>query len=101
MRAQEGNGVRARTEDEGFGGAPEVMDIYAAAEYLRVSRGTLYKSIRAGEVPAFKLGRGWRFRKALLDRWMDEQSEKGKARPAHGGRPAAGGNGQPAPGVTH
>ncbi len=89
--------MRTRARGNGPGGAPEVMDIYGAAEYLRVSRGTLYKCVRAGDVPAFKLGREWRFRKALLDRWMDEQSEKTKARAPKANRAIGAGNGQQTP----
>jgi hypothetical protein len=33
-------------------------------------------------VPAFKLGNRWRFRKSLLDGWMDEKSGVKMAAPA-------------------
>ncbi len=59
----------------------ELMDIRQAAEYLGVSGDTLYKYASDGFVPAFKLGNRWRFKRSLLDAWMDEKS---------GVRPAAG-----------
>ncbi len=52
----------------------EVMDIRQAAEYLGISGDTLYRYASEGFVPAFKLGNRWRFRKTLLDSWMDEKS---------------------------
>lgn len=52
----------------------EVMDIRQAAEYLGISSDTLYRYASEGFVPAFKLGNRWRFKKTLLDNWMDRQS---------------------------
>ncbi len=52
----------------------EVMDIRQAAEYLGISGDTLYRYASEGFVPAFKLGNRWRFRKSLLDGWMDAKS---------------------------
>ena len=54
--------------------AREVMDIRQASEYLGISGDTLYRYASEGFVPAFKLGNRWRFKKDLLDRWMDEKS---------------------------
>jgi excisionase family DNA binding protein len=64
----------------------EVMDIRQAAEYLGISGDTLYRYASEGFVPAFKLGNRWRFRKSLLDGWMDEKS--GVKAPAHDVDPA-------------
>jgi excisionase family DNA binding protein len=52
----------------------EVMDIRQAAEYLGISGDTLYRYASESFIPAFKLGNRWRFRKSLLDAWMDEKS---------------------------
>lgn len=52
----------------------EVMDIRQAADYLGISADTLYRYASEGVVPAFKLGNRWRFKKNLLDGWMDRQS---------------------------
>lgn len=52
----------------------EVMDIRQAADYLGISGDTLYRYASEGFVPAFKLGNRWRFKKTLLDAWMDRQS---------------------------
>jgi len=52
----------------------EVMDIREASEYLGISRETLYKYVYEERIPAFKLGTRWRFKKTVLDRWMERQS---------------------------
>lgn len=52
----------------------DVMDIRQAAGYLGISSDTLYRYASEGFVPAFKLGNRWRFKKDLLDTWMDRQS---------------------------
>ena len=52
----------------------EVMDIRGASEYLGVSRETLYKYVYEEKIPAFKLGNRWKFKKTLLDRWMETRS---------------------------
>jgi excisionase family DNA binding protein len=73
----------------------EVMDIRQAADYLGISGDTLYRYASEGFVPAFKLGNRWRFRKSLLDGWMDEKSgvapktataEPGKKKPVRSAR---------------
>jgi len=52
----------------------EVMDIREASQYLGVSRETLYKYVYEERIPAFKLGNRWKFKKTVLDRWMEKQS---------------------------
>ncbi len=58
----------------------EVMDIREASQYLGVSRETLYKYISEERLPAFKLGNRWKFKKTVLDRWMEKQSTRHEER---------------------
>ena len=63
--------------------AREVMNIRQASQYLGISPDTLYRYICEGEVPAFKLGNRWKFKKTILDRWMERkmsQAQAGKRR---------------------
>lgn len=50
--------------------AAEILTAKEAAEFLRVSPNTVKSKARAGELPAAKIGREWRFRKADLDEWL-------------------------------
>ena len=42
-------------------------------EYLQVNLRTVYRLIKAGRIPAVRVGRQWRFRKADIDAWLDTQ----------------------------
>jgi excisionase family DNA binding protein len=53
----------------------EVMTLREASQYLGISPDTLYKYLSENKIPAFKLGNRWRFKKDLLDRWMEKKSE--------------------------
>ncbi len=55
----------------------EVMTLREASHYLGISPDTLYKYLGEDKIPAFKLGNRWRFKKDLLDRWMEKKSERG------------------------
>jgi excisionase family DNA binding protein len=52
----------------------EVMNIRQASQYLGVSPDTLYKYVTEEKIPAFKLGNRWKFKKTILDQWMEEKS---------------------------
>ena len=49
---------------------PEVMTIDDLAAYLQVSKSSLYKLAQEGRVPGQKVGRHWRFHKAVIDHWL-------------------------------
>ena len=53
----------------------EVMTLREASQYLGITPDTLYKYLGERSIPAFKLGNRWRFKKDLLDRWMEQKSE--------------------------
>jgi excisionase family DNA binding protein len=52
----------------------EVMDIRQAAEYLGISPDSLYKYASENFIPAFRLGNRWRFKRSLMESWMERQS---------------------------
>jgi len=63
--------------DETFLTTEEVL------EYLQVNLRTVYRLIKAGKIPAVRVGRQWRFRKRDIDAWLDSQRLRGGgARPA-------------------
>src|SRR5262245_63384710 len=51
-------------------------------EYLQVNLRTVYRLIKAGKIPAVRVGRQWRFRKRDIDAWLDSQRARGGARQA-------------------
>ena len=44
-----------------------------AAEILRVNPKVLERWAKAGEVPAFKVGKFWRYRASDLELWVESQ----------------------------
>ncbi len=58
----------------GGGEEADILSMPEACRFLRVHRNTLYKLIRDGELPAFRLMQGgrWRFRKRDLEQWLED-----------------------------
>lgn len=50
-----------------------LMNIKQLAEYLRVNDRTVLKLVADGTLPGVKVGNQWRFRKAMVDTWLDDQ----------------------------
>ena len=61
--------------EEGFLTTEEVL------EYLQVNLRTVYRLIKAGKIPAVRVGRQWRFRKRDIDAWLESQRPR-NVRPA-------------------
>lgn len=52
----------------------ELLTSEEVCEMLRISRATLYKLIKQGKIPSFRVASEWRFRKNLILRWIAERS---------------------------
>jgi excisionase family DNA binding protein len=48
---------------------PSILKLENVAEYLRVHPSTIYRLLKKKQLPAFKLGRDWRFNRESIDRW--------------------------------
>lgn len=70
--------------DETFLTTDEVL------EYLQVNLRTVYRLIKAGKIPAVRVGRQWRFRKPDIDAWLERER-------SHGIRPAVSPSATPRP----
>lgn len=57
----------------------ELMSVPQACNFLGVHRNTLYKLIAEGEIPAFRLTTGgrWKFKKADLNEWLELRQVRG------------------------
>jgi excisionase family DNA binding protein len=51
--------------------------------YLRINLRTIYRLIRTGKLPAFRVGRHWRFRKEDIDAWLAARHARGIRFPTH------------------
>ena len=54
--------------------ANDIMTAQEVAQYLRLAEATIYRLAQAGEIPAVKVGRAWRFKRELIDEWFKEQA---------------------------
>ena len=63
----------------------DILTVKEMANYLRMEEHTIYRMARKGQIPAFKASGQWRFKKDLVDRWIEEKSlenaQKGLERP--------------------
>jgi excisionase family DNA binding protein len=67
--------------DESFLTTEEVL------EYLQVNLRTVYRLIKAGRIPAVRVGRQWRFRKRDIDAWLESQRPRGARTTTAGATP--------------
>lgn len=58
---------------------PEIMSVDEAYKFLRISKPTLYRYVQRGEIPAFKVGRSWKFHKENLEKWINDSIEQTSA----------------------
>ena len=59
----------------------DAMNALQAASYLGVHVETLRQLARRNAIPSFKVGRDWRFRKAELQAWIEQQRSNGQQAP--------------------
>ena len=50
----------------------KVLTVKDIADYLDVHPMTIYKHVKDGNIPAFKVGASWRIRKESIKKWMEE-----------------------------
>jgi excisionase family DNA binding protein len=50
----------------------DIMTLEEVAGYLKLKPQTIYTWAQDGKIPAAKLGKEWRFRKSVIDRWFNQ-----------------------------
>jgi len=56
--------------------ATRILTVKEVANYLHVSRATIFRLVKRHELPAFKIGYDWRFNVEEIDRWRAEREIK-------------------------
>jgi excisionase family DNA binding protein len=51
----------------------DILTLREVAEYLKLSDKSVYRLVQEKKIPAFKAGGTWRFRRADIDRWIEDQ----------------------------
>jgi excisionase family DNA binding protein len=44
------------------------------ASYLKIDKFTVYRLVTQKKIPAFKVGNQWRFKKKMIDAWLNKNS---------------------------
>ena len=56
--------------------AEQIMTLREVAQYLGLHAMTVYKLTREGRMPAAKIGGQWRFKRDVLDQWLETQMHR-------------------------
>jgi excisionase family DNA binding protein len=54
--------------------AGKVLTVGEVSDYLRVHRSTVYRLLKKGQLPGFRIGSDWRFNVEAIDQWRLQQS---------------------------
>lgn len=54
----------------------QVLTVKQVAEYFQVTEKTIYKLSQSGDLPGFKVGGSWRFKKDDIDKWIENNMNK-------------------------
>ncbi|MCX7020585.1 MAG: S8 family serine peptidase [Candidatus Sumerlaeota bacterium] len=60
----------------------QVLSVETLAKYLKLKPVTVYKLLRQGKAPGFKVGGAWRFRKSTIDDWIARNEQLSLSEPA-------------------
>ena len=52
----------------------ELMTAMETCRYLKITQRTLYRYLQNRQIPAFKLGKEWRFVRSDLQQWIRDRS---------------------------
>jgi excisionase family DNA binding protein len=59
---------------EGYNMPEQLLTLEQVAKYLNVDKFTVYRLISDRDLPAFKVGNQWRFKKKLIENWLKKNS---------------------------
>jgi excisionase family DNA binding protein len=52
------------------------LNVKEVATYLALKTSTIYSMVEERKIPCYRIGRKIRFKKSLIDRWMEEQRQE-------------------------
>lgn len=60
----------------------EILTAAELADYLSFCKNWIYQKAESGEIPGIKLGNRWRFKRSIIDEWLEDQLKpSGKKEP--------------------
>lgn len=75
--------MRARGKGPHRSGASKVtstmrnkyLTVAELSEYLQIHRTTIYRMLRQGKLPGFRIGSDWRFSLEAIEQWQRDQTK--------------------------
>ncbi len=58
----------------------KLLTLEQVAQYLNVGRFTIYRLLAQKQLPAFKVGNQWRFKRKMIEAWLRKNSNVQKKR---------------------
>ena len=56
----------------------DILTVKELAEYLRINEKTAYRLASEQKLPGFRVGGSWRFRKAAVDAWIEDEENRAR-----------------------
>ena len=53
----------------------QILTVKKVADYLKVNERTIYRLAARKEIPAFRVGASWRFKREEIDEWITRQDK--------------------------
>ena len=53
----------------------EIMTVHDLALYLKTSDAKVYRMARTRDLPGFRIGKSWRFKKNMIDMWIFQKTD--------------------------
>jgi excisionase family DNA binding protein len=69
-------GEKTRRADTVLPPSRTVMTLQETADYLRVTRSTIQRLLKSNQIPAFRIGRHWRFNTEEIETWCSSRALK-------------------------
>ncbi len=68
-----------------------IITLDQVAQMLKVHPSTIYRMVKKGQIPCFKIGSDWRFNVESIERWLGDREAVGEAnhRPTEEDGPSA------------
>jgi len=54
----------------------DIMTLEEVAKYLKLKPQTIYTWAQNRKIPAAKLGKEWRFKKSVIDKWFNQHIDE-------------------------
>jgi len=56
----------------------DILTVHDLAVYLKMSDANIYRMARAGSLPVIRIGKTWRFKKDMIDAWVNQHAINGR-----------------------